>query len=125
MTCGCAGLSRAALARPGERDVGRRQYGTRILIGDRLEHTRRRTGAFRKSAKAKVRGIVNRRVRERGPLNAAAPAFPLATSAIAPLRTKAEGRGSGDFSPLWSGQNASGCEEVPAAQLTRELTACR
>ena len=70
-----------------------------------------------------ARGIVNRLMRERGPLNAAAPAFPLATSAIAPLRTKAEGRGSGDFSPLWSGQNASGCKEIPAAQLTRELAA--
>lgn len=71
-----------------------------------------------------ARGIVNRLMKERGPINAAAPAFPLATSAIAPLRTKAEGRGSGDFSPLWSGQNASGCREVPAAQLTRELIAC-
>lgn len=70
-----------------------------------------------------ARGIVNRFIRERGPLNAAAPAFPLATSAIAPLRAKAESRGSGDFSPLWSGQNASGCKEVPAAQLTRELGA--
>ena len=29
----------------------------------------------------------------------------------------------GDFSPLWSGQNASGCREVPAAQLTRDLAA--
>ena len=72
-----------------------------------------------------ARGIVNRIMRERGPLNAAAPAFPLATSAIAPLRAKAEGRGSGDFSPLWSGQNASGCKELPAAQLTRELIAHR
>ena len=34
---------------------------------------------------------------------------------------RAEGAGSGDFSPLWSGQNASGCREIPAAQLTREL----
>jgi len=39
------------------------------------------------------------------------------------LRTKAEAKGSGDFSPLWSGQNATGCKEVPAAQLTRELAA--
>ena len=52
-----------------------------------------------------------------------APAFPLATSAIAHLRAKAEGKGSSDFSPLWSGQNASGCKEIPAAQLTRELAA--
>jgi nitronate monooxygenase len=40
---------------------------------------------------------------------------------VAPLRARAEARGSGDFSPLWSGQDASGCREVPAAQLTREL----
>lgn len=70
-----------------------------------------------------ARGIVNRIIRERGPMSALAPAFPLATSAIAPLRAKAESRGSGDFSPLWSGQNASGCKEIPAAQLTRELAA--
>jgi nitronate monooxygenase len=51
------------------------------------------------------------------------PEFPLATSAIAPLRAKAEGQGRGDFSPLWSGQNRSGCKELPAAQLTRDLAA--
>jgi len=68
-----------------------------------------------------ARGIVNRLMRELGPMSAAAPEFPLATAAIAPLRAAAEGRGSGDFSPLWSGQNASGCRAVPAAQLTRDL----
>jgi nitronate monooxygenase len=67
--------------------------------------------------------IVNRIVKELGPISAAAPVFPLATSAIAPLRAKAESQGSGDFSPLWSGQNASGCREIPAADLTRELGA--
>ena len=66
-----------------------------------------------------ARGIMNRVMRELGPLSPAAPAFPLATSGIAPLRAKAESQGSGDFSPLWSGQNASGCKEVAAAQLTR------
>ncbi len=70
-----------------------------------------------------ARGIVNRIVREQGPISAAAPAFPLAAAAMMPLRAAAEPRGSGDFSPLWSGQNASGCKEVPAAQLTRELAA--
>ena len=68
-----------------------------------------------------ARGIVNRVIREMGAISAAAPQFPLATSAIAPLRAKAEAQGSGDFSPLWSGQNASGCKEIPAAELTREL----
>ncbi|MBV8129201.1 MAG: nitronate monooxygenase [Planctomycetaceae bacterium] len=70
-----------------------------------------------------ARAIVNRVMREVGPISGAAPAFPLAASAIAPLRAKAESLGSGDFSPLWAGQNASGCKEVPAVQLTRELAA--
>ncbi len=68
-----------------------------------------------------ARGIVNRLMRELGPLNAAAPAFPLATAAIAPLRAAAEAAGSSDFTPLWSGQNASGCRDLPAADITREF----
>jgi nitronate monooxygenase len=68
-----------------------------------------------------ARGIVNRVMREIGPISAAAPAFPLAVAAIAPLRAKAEAQGRGDFSPLWAGQNTSGCKAVPAAELTREL----
>jgi nitronate monooxygenase len=68
-----------------------------------------------------ARGIMTRLMREQGPLSHLAPAFPLATSAVAPLRAKAEAAGSGDFSPLWAGQNVTGCRSVPAAQLTREL----
>lgn len=68
-----------------------------------------------------ARGIVNRLMRELGPLSALAPAFPLATTAVAPLRARAEAAGSGDFSPLWAGQNVSGCREIGAAELTREL----
>ena len=68
-----------------------------------------------------ARGIVNRLMREKGPISAAAPEFPLAGAALAPLRAKAEALGSGDFSPLWSGQNAVGCKAIPAAVLTREL----
>jgi nitronate monooxygenase len=68
-----------------------------------------------------ARGIVNRIMAEVGPLNRMAPTFPLATSAIMPLRAKAESRGSGDFSPLWAGQNTTGCQERPAADLTRDL----
>jgi nitronate monooxygenase len=70
-----------------------------------------------------ARGIVNRIVREVGPISAAAPPFPLAVSAVAPLRAKAESLGSGDFSPLWAGQNTSGCKEISAGALTRELAA--
>ena len=68
-----------------------------------------------------ARGIVNRVMRELGVLCETAPAFPLATAAMAPLRAWGEQHGSGDFSPLWSGQNASGCQAVPAAELTRSL----
>ena len=70
-----------------------------------------------------ARGIVNRLMREIGPISVVAPAFPLATAALAPLRAAAERAGTGDFSPLWSGQNARGCRAVPAAQVTRELAA--
>ena len=68
-----------------------------------------------------ARSIVNRLMKELGPISAVAPEFPLATAALAPLRAKAEAQGKGDFSPLWSGQNATGCREIPAADLTREL----
>ena len=68
-----------------------------------------------------ARGIVNRVMRELGPMSPAVPAFPLATAALAPLRAAAEREGRGDFSPLWSGQNASGCRAAPAAEITRAL----
>lgn len=68
-----------------------------------------------------ARGIVNRVMRELGPVCDQAPAFPLATNAIAPLRAAGEAAGTGDFSPLWSGQNASGCREIPAGELVAEL----
>lgn len=68
-----------------------------------------------------ARGIVNRLMRELGPLNPAAPAFPLATAAVAPLRAHFEGLGRTDCTPLWSGQNASGCRAVPAAEITATL----
>lgn len=68
-----------------------------------------------------ARGMLNRLMRELGPLSPLAPAFPLAGVAIAPLRARAEALGSGDFSPLWCGQNATGCREAPAGEVTRGL----
>lgn len=64
-----------------------------------------------------ARGIVNRLMRELGPLSASAPAFPHASAALAPLRGAAEKSGSHDFSPLWAGQNVTGCLDLPAAEL--------
>ena len=68
-----------------------------------------------------ARGVVNRFMREQGPINAAAPAFPFGRPAIAPLRTKAEAQGSGDFSPLWSGQGPAPVAGLGATDLTSQL----
>jgi nitronate monooxygenase len=87
------------------------------LKSDRARHTAL-TNVF---TGRPARIIVNRATRELGGLNPAAPAFPLATAAMAPLRAKAEARASSDFSPVWSGQNPDGCREVAAAELLREL----
>jgi nitronate monooxygenase len=66
-----------------------------------------------------ARGIVNRLMRELGPLHPAAPAFPLATAALTPLRTAAEAQGLTDFTPLWAGQNTSQMRCESAADITR------
>lgn len=68
-----------------------------------------------------ARGIVNRFLREQGPMSTQVPPFPLATAAITPLRAQAESTGSSDFTPLWSGQNASAIRAQPAADITRWL----
>ena len=91
-------LHRAALA-----DPGRETAITNVLTG------------------RPARGVVNRFMREQGPMNAAAPRFPRARPAIAPLRTKAEADGSSDFSPLWSGQSAKLPGAMSASALTRWL----
>ncbi len=68
-----------------------------------------------------ARSIMNRVMRECGPISPLAPTFPLAVSAVVPLRARAEAMGSTDFSPLWAGQDTSGCRAMPAAELTRML----
>jgi nitronate monooxygenase len=68
-----------------------------------------------------ARGIVNRLIRELGPMSAAAPAFPLAVPAVSALRARAEVLERDDFTTMWAGQNTTGCREVSAAQLTRDL----
>jgi nitronate monooxygenase len=68
-----------------------------------------------------ARAIVNRLMREIGPMSPDAPAFPHAAGALVPLRTQAEPRGSTDFTALWAGQNAPLCREWSAAELTKQL----
>ena len=70
-----------------------------------------------------ARGMLNRLMRELGPLNPVAPAFPLATNALAPLRARAEALGHTDFTPLWAGQNASASRVASAAEITQSLAA--
>lgn len=70
-----------------------------------------------------ARGIVNRLIRELGARPEAVPAFPLAGNAIGSLRAAAEPQGINHFSPLWAGQNVSGCQPIPAARLTEALAA--
>jgi nitronate monooxygenase len=68
-----------------------------------------------------ARAIVNRYVREVGPMSTDAPPFPLAAGAAQPLRAAAEAQGSSDFMPLWSGQASSLAREMPAGELIATL----
>ena len=68
-----------------------------------------------------ARGLLNRLVREVGPMSTEAPAFPRAARAIGPLRASAEADGRLDFTPLWAGQAARLGRDLPAAELTRSL----
>jgi nitronate monooxygenase len=70
-----------------------------------------------------ARGIMNRLMKDQGAISAAAPGFPFAAGALAPLKAKAEAAGSGDFTNLWSGQAVSLGKEMPAGELTRRLAA--
>jgi len=108
------------------------QIGTAYLLcpeatTSELHRAALRSGAARHTALTNVitgrpaRAIVNRIVREVGPMRSDVPPFPLAAEAVMPLRAAAEARGSSDFSPLWAGQNASQIRAIPAAELTRDL----
>ena len=68
-----------------------------------------------------ARGIVNRVMRELGPISGIAPEFPLAGGALAPLHVKAQAQGSGDFSSMWAGQAAGLGRVLPAHDLTLQL----
>jgi nitronate monooxygenase len=68
-----------------------------------------------------ARGLVNRLVREVGPMSDVAPQFPITANAVQPLRAAAEQRNSADFSPLWAGQAARLGREGGAGDLTRRL----
>jgi nitronate monooxygenase len=68
-----------------------------------------------------ARGLVNRIMREIGPMSDLAPEFPGAGGALAPLKAVAEAHKSSDFTSLWSGQAAGLCNDAGAGDLTRRL----
>jgi nitronate monooxygenase len=68
-----------------------------------------------------ARGIVNRYVREVGPMCPDAPQFPLAAGASQPMRTAGEAKGSPDFTPLWSGQAPTFARAMPTGDLIATL----
>src|SRR3984957_5613833 len=68
-----------------------------------------------------ARGVVNRVMREVGPIAPEAPAFPHAATAFGPLKAASEKLGKVDFTSLWAGQAVRLGREMPAADLTRAL----
>jgi nitronate monooxygenase len=68
-----------------------------------------------------ARGVINRLMREAGPLSDAAPAFPTAGGALMPLRAKAQAQRRDDFTNLWAGQAARLAPHLPAGTLTLAL----
>ncbi|MFO1108392.1 MAG: nitronate monooxygenase family protein [Bradyrhizobium sp.] len=70
-----------------------------------------------------ARGVVNRTMREIGPVSPDAPAFPHAATALGPLKAAAEKLGKVDFTNLWAGQAVRMSREMPAAELTRAMAA--
>lgn len=67
-----------------------------------------------------ARGIVNRFMRELGPLSAAAPDFPHAAHFVNPLRQASERAGRIDFMQLWAGTRRRP-HALDAATFTRTL----
>lgn len=69
-----------------------------------------------------ARGIVNRVMRELGPINTQAPAFPLAGGVLLPLKAKSD-PGCADFINLWAGQgfplSPGRTAELSSYELTR------
>lgn len=88
------------------------------ILSEQVEHTALTNIFTGKPA----RGIVNRVMSELGYMSARAPEFPYAAIELGQLRIKAEAQSSHDFSPLWCGQNTSGCAAISAAEMTLKLT---
>lgn len=90
----------------------------KVLLSDKVQETAM-TNLF--SGRA-ARSVVNRLMREVGPMSKLAPPFPLAGNALLPLKEKTLPSGSSDFISLWAGQAAGLNKKIlPAAQVTQNL----
>lgn len=109
------------------------QVGTAFLLCDEIKISNPHREALKSDEAATTavtnlftgrpaRGLVNRVMRELGPINDTAPTFPLATAAMGALRSAAEPQGSTDFTPLWCGEKR-GFDAIPAVQMVARLTA--
>lgn len=115
-------------------DLGARgvQIGTTYLLCDEaktsdihrgmLQQTDTPTAITNLFSGRPARGIRNRVMQDLDDWSEVALAFPFSTQAITPLRSYAESKGLGDFTPLWSGENRSGCKAISAQDLTVELS---
>jgi len=65
-----------------------------------------------------ARGLMNRVMRELGPLSNATPPFPAAGTLLAPLKAHHEKLASADFSSLWAGQGYALSREYISRHLT-------
>ena len=68
-----------------------------------------------------ARGVVNRMMREVGPISSDAPDFPHSATVLGPLKVAAEKLGKVDFTNLWAGQAVRMGRDMPATELTRAL----
>ncbi len=68
-----------------------------------------------------ARGLHGRLVDELGAVRSEAPAYPLASAALAQIRSVAGAKGEYGFGPMWAGQAAPLGTPEPAAELTRRL----
>lgn len=69
-----------------------------------------------------ARSIVNKLMKEIGPINKGAPPFPNAGTALAPLKATAEKNGNDGFQSLWSGQAGGLIKEITGAEeLTKKI----
>lgn len=109
------------------------QVGTAYLLCDEAKTSALHRKALKSSAAQHTaitnifsgrpaRGIVNRAMKELGYMNPSAPMFPYGSIEMTPLKALAEKQGKEDFSSLWCGQNASGCQEIGAGELTLQLS---